>query len=151
MNVTTDKSVRITLGKNGQLTVHAEGVIQPEIIQLCLAAIEATCKQTLSRAEDPDLVKSLEEDMYEMINMGASTLLNKMFPHIEMRPDLTVDALMEAENKLLKDDKKVKEYVDAYSESAQSQKDIHEHQLIKANLAANGSNQAQKGKTGTKK
>lgn len=151
MNVTTDKSVRVTLDKTKQLTVQAEGVILPEIIQLCLAAIEATCKQTLSRTDDPNLVKSLEEDMYEMINLGASTLLNKLFPHIEMRPDLTVDALMEAENKLLKDDGKVKQYVDAYNESAQSEKDIYEHNLVKTNLAASNMNREQRRKAGIKK
>lgn len=149
MNVVNDKSVRIVLDKSQQLTVQAEGVTQPEIIQLCLAAIEATCKHTLSRTTDPNLVKSLEEDMYEMINLGASTLLNKMFPHIEMRPDITVDALIEAEDKLLKDDGK--KYVDAYNDSIQKEKDIYEHNLAKANLAASNMNREQRRKAGIKK
>ena len=151
MNVTTDKSVRVTLDKSKQLTVQAEGVILPEIIHMCLAAIETSCKQTLSRAEDPNLVKSLEEDMYEMINIGASSLLNRLFPHIDMRPDLTVDALIEAENKLLNDNKKVKEYVDTYNESAQAEKDIYEHNLVKTTLAANNMNREQRRKAGIKK
>lgn len=149
MNVVSDKSVRIVLDKSQQLTVQAEGVILPEIIQLCLAAIEATCKQTLSRTDDPNLVKSLEEDMYEMINLGASTLLNKLFPHIEMRPDITVDALIEAEDNLLKDDGK--KYVDAYNDSIQKEKDIYEHNLAKANLAASNMNREQRRKAGIKK
>lgn len=149
MNVVNDKTVRIVLDKTQQLTVQAEGVILPEIIQLCLAAIEATCKQTLSRTDDPNLVKSLEEDMYEMINLGASSLLNKMFPHIEMRPDITVDALIEAEDKLLNDDGK--KYVDAYNDSIQKEKDIYEHNLAKANLAASNMNREQRRKAGIKK
>lgn len=149
MNVVSDKSVRIVLDKSQQLTVQAEGVILPEIIQLCLAAIEATCKQTLSRATDPNLVKSLEEDMYEMINIGASSLLDRLFPHIEMRPDITVDALMKAEDKLLKDDGK--KYVDAYNDSIQKEKDIYEHNLAKANLAASNMNREQRRKAGIKK
>lgn len=149
MNVESDKIVKIVLDKSNQLTVQAERVYLPEVIQLCLAGIEATCKQTLSRTNDPNLVKSLEEDMYEMINLGASTLLNKLFPHIDMRPDITVDALMEAENKLLNEDGE--KYAKAYDESIQKEKDIYEHNLAKANLAASNMNREQRRKAGIKK
>lgn len=143
------KSINITLDKQGQLEVKADKIILPEAIQLCLAAIEAMCKSTLARAEDPNLVKSLEEDMYEMINIGASSLLDKMFPHIEMRPDITVDALMEAEDKLL--DEKGQDYVDAYNNTIQADKDQYEHALAKANLAASNMNREQRRKAGIKK
>ena len=149
MNVEKNVAVLINLDKNKQLTVEARGVILPDAIQLCLAAIEAMCKNTLARAEDPELVKSLEEDMYEMINVGASTLLDKLFPNIEMRPDVTVDALIEAENKLMSE--KGEEYVKAYEESAQSKKDQYEHALAKAELAAQEMNRAQRRKAGVKK
>lgn len=149
MNAEKETAVRITLDKNKQLTVEAKGMILPEAIQLCLAAIEALCKQTLSRADNPDLVKSLEEDMYEMINLGASTLLNRLFPNIEMRPDVTVDALMEAENKLIAE--KGETYTKAYAESAQAKKDVYEHNLAKANLAAQTMNREQRRKAGIKK
>ena len=142
-------SIHISLDKDGRLEVDAHQAILPEAIQLCLAAIEAMCKSTLARAEDPDLVKSLEEDMYEMINIGASSLLDKMFPHIEMRPDITVDALMEAENKLLVE--KGQEYVDAYNDTIQADKDIYEHHLAKANLAKQNMNREQRRKAGIKK
>ena len=149
MNAEKNIAVHINLDKNKQLTVEVRGVILPDAIQLCLAAIEAMCKNTLARADDPELVKSLEEDMYEMINVGASSLLNKLFPHIEMRPDVTVDALIEAENKLISE--KGEEYVKAYEESAQSKKDVYEHALAKANLAAQEMNRAQRRKAGIKK
>ena len=149
MNAEKQTAIRITLDKNKQLTVEAQGVVLPDAIQLCLAAIEAMCKQTLSRATDPNLVKSLEEDMYEMINIGASSLLDKMFPHIEMRPDITVDALLKAENEIISGD--TKQYTDAYNESAQAQKDIYEHNLAKANLKGKEMNREQRRKAGIKK
>ena len=149
MNIEATKLVRVTLDKSKQLTVQAEGVILPEVIQMCLAAIETSCKQTLSRTDDPNLVKSLEEDMYEMINLGASSLLNRLFPHIDMRPDITVDALIEAENKLL--DKDGEKYAKAYDESIQKEKDIYEHNLAKANLVASNMNREQRRKAGIKK
>ena len=148
MNAEKETAIRITLDKDRRMTVESKGLILPEVIQVCLAAIELSCKQTLSRADDPNLVKSLEEDMYEMINMGASTLLDRLFPHIEMRPDITVDALMKAEDALL--DEKGEEYAKAYSETAQSEKDIYEHNLAKANLVAMNMNREQRRKAGIK-
>lgn len=149
MNAEKETALRITLDKSRRLTVEAQGMILPEAIQLCLAAIEVLCKQSLSRAEDPNLVKALEEDMYEMINLGASTLLNRLFPDIEMRPDITVDALMKAENELISE--KGKEYQKAYNESAQAQKDIYEHNIAKANLLAQNMNREQRRKAGIRK
>lgn len=148
MNAEKETAIRITLDKNKQLTVEARGMILPNAIQLCLAAIEALCKQSLSRATDPDLVKSLEEDMYEMINIGASTLLDRLFPDIEMRPDITVDALMKAENELIVE--KGETYAKAYNESAQAQKDVYEHNLAKAELKAKEMNREQRRKAGVK-
>lgn len=134
MNTETTKRIQITLDKTKTLTVSGEQVYLPEAIQLCLAAIEAFCRKTLDRADDPNLKKSLEEDMYEMINLGASSLLDKLFPSISMRPDITVDAILKAENELIQDDEALKSYSDAYNASAQAQKDIYEHSLINANL-----------------
>ena len=142
MNTEKIRNVRIALDRDNKLTVEANGIILPEAINLCLAAIEAMCRQTLSRATDPNLVKSLEEDMYEMINVGASSLLEKLFPEIEMRPDVTVDALREAEEKVYNEDHE--KYDKAYAESMQAQKDTYEHNLIKANLVAEGMNRAER-------
>lgn len=144
MNAEKETAILIQLDKDKRLTVETRGVILPDVIQLCLASIEAMCKQTLSRTNDPELIKSLEEDMYEMINMGASTLLTRLFPDIEMRPDLTVDAVMKAEDELI--DQKGQEYVEAYENSAQAEKDIYEHNLAKANLEAMTMNREQRRK-----
>lgn len=151
MNAEKETALLIKLDKNQQLTVEARGVMLPDAIQLCLASIEAMCKQTLSRTDDPKLLQSLEEDMYEMINIGASSLLDKLFPHIEMRPDLTVDAIMKAEDELISDNGNVEQYATAYEESAQSKKDVYEHNLAKANLAAQNMNREQRRKAKVKK
>jgi hypothetical protein len=148
MNAEKETAVRITLDKNKQITVQAERCILPEAISLCLCAIEAMCKQTLSRTDDPELLKSLEEDMYEMINVGASSLLDKLFPHISARPDITVDAIMKAEDELLKE--KGDDYMEAYADTAQAQKDVYEHAMAKAELAAQEMNRQQRRAHGVK-
>lgn len=136
MNVEKETTIHISLDSDKRLTVTAHGLALPDAIQLCLASIEAMCKQTLARASNDELKQSLREDMYEMINLGASTLLNKLFPDIDARPDLTVDAIMEAEDKLLDDKAKQKEYADAYKSSAQAEKDIYEHAIAAAGINA---------------
>lgn len=144
MNTEKTTTILIQLDKSKQLTVEAKGTALPEAIQLCLAAIEAMCRNTLSRATEPALIQSLEEDMYEMINMGASSLLSKLFPNIEMRPDLTVDAMLKAEDSLISED--ADKYVEAYESTAQAKKDEYEHALAKANLAAQPVNREQRRK-----
>lgn len=134
MNAERQSVVRITLDKDNVMEVFAEKAPLPTAIQLCLGAIEVLCRETLKRADNPELVKSLEEDMYEMINIGASSLLEKMFPHIELRPDITVDAMLKAEDELLAT--KGEEYVAAYEATAQADKDQYEHATIKAGLLA---------------
>ena len=149
MNAEIETAIRISLDKNKQLKVEAQRCILPEAISLCLCAIEAMCKQTLSRTNDPELLQSLEEDMYEMINIGASSLLDKLFPHISARPDLTVDAIMKAEDELIKENKEA--YTEAYENSAQSKKDVYEHALANANLAVTEMNREQRRAHGIKK
>ena len=138
MNTEKQTAVRLTLDKAKQLTVEVQGLTLPEALNICLTGMEVMCKQTLNRADNPDLKKALEEDMYEMINIGASSLLARLFPEIEMRPDVTVDALMKAEDEVLNADPE--KYVKAYEESAQAQKDIYEHNMVKANLPKNPEN-----------
>lgn len=149
MNVEKETQILIALDKGNQLKVDAKGLALPDAIQLCLASIEVMCKATLARANDPKLEQSLREDMYDMINLGASSLLNKMFPEIEMRPDISVDAILEEENKLL--NKKGQTYQDAYEQSAQAEKDIYEHNIAKANLVFQNMNREEKRKVLRKK
>lgn len=49
-------------------------------------------------AEYLDKVKC---DLYDAYNTAASSVLSMFAPEIEMRPDLTVDAIIAAENKIL--------------------------------------------------
>lgn len=145
MNVEKNIAIHISLDKKtNQVTVEANGVILPDALRLCLTAMESLCKANLSRAKDPALIKALEEDMYEMINLGASTLLSRLFPNIDMRPDITVDALLEAENKLI--ETKAPVYKKAYKDSAQSEKDVYEHSLAAASLLSQAAPQKKKNK-----
>ena len=120
--------VHIEVDKSKGIVIKTSNSTLPDVIRLCLTAMEALCKQTLDRAPD-DLKLALEEDMYEQINIGASALLDRAFPNVTARPDLTVDAILEAENKLFME--KGQDYVDAYNSSAQAVKDAEDAKEIK--------------------
>ena len=120
MNETVNTSLNITVKPNGEAEIRVTKAPLPEIIRLCLLTIEVSCKRSLEDAEkqDPDFRDAIASDLHELINVGASTLLNRLFPEIEMRPDLTVEAILEAENKIMDENPDfVKEAHEAYLNS----------------------------------
>lgn len=48
-----------------------------------------------------DKLKQVKEELYDMVNIAASNILHMFAPEIEMRPDLTAQAILEAENAIL--------------------------------------------------
>lgn len=49
----------------------------------------------------PEELQSLKEDLYDKYNAGASNVLYLFAPDIEMHPDLTVEAMKEAEDRYM--------------------------------------------------
>jgi hypothetical protein len=49
----------------------------------------------------PDQLQALKEDLYDKYNAGASNVLYLFAPDIEMHPDLTVEAMKEAEDRYM--------------------------------------------------
>ena len=126
MNEQENTSLHVEIKKNGEAEIRVVKAKLPEIIRLCRLTIEVSCRKYLSEAEkeDQDLRDAMASDMFELINVGASTLLNKLFPEIVMRPDLTTEAILEAENKIIEEQPKfVKKAHEAYLRSADFAKD----------------------------
>lgn len=137
MNETINTSLNITVKPNGEAEIRVTKAPLPEIIRLCLLTIEVSCKKSLEDAEnqDPTLREAVASDLHELINVGASTLLNRLFPEIEMRPDLTVEAILEAENKIMDENPDfVKEAHEAYLNSTDFARDKAISDATKATL-----------------
>lgn len=86
----------IKYDENGKTEVNMKNKIDlPELIQvllsLCLEAMTKVAK------EAPEL----KEDIYDKFNYGASTVLSLFAPELELRPNLTAQAILEAENKII--------------------------------------------------
>ena len=137
MNETINTSLNITVKPNGEAEIRTAKATLPEIIRLCLLTIEVSCRKYLDEAEKDgaDLREAMASDMHELINVGASTLLNRLFPEIAMRPDLTTEAILEAENKIMDENPDfVKEAHEAYLNSTDFARDKAISDATKATL-----------------
>lgn len=132
MNPQTNPTVHIEVIPNKGAEVRVMNAPMPEVIRLCLLAIETTCKRCLEEAANTseEFREDVAADLHALINAGASTLLNRTFPEIEMRPDVTVEAILNEENRIMDENPElVKAAHEAYLNSAEARKDkaIAEH------------------------
>ena len=127
-------NIQISLDTKNQFKVQFSNIPFPELVRLCLLTIEKAAEKMLDTAP-ADMQEALASDMYDLINIGTSTLLQRAFPEIDSRPDLTVEAIMEAENKIIDEaPEKVKEAHEAYLASSDFAKDLAVSKKLKKNL-----------------
>ena len=58
-------------------------------------------KQMSDSGAPEEHIKAIKEDLYDKYNAGASNLLYLFIPDKELRPDLTVEAMKEAEDRYM--------------------------------------------------
>jgi hypothetical protein len=64
----------------------------------------ATMQGQVDRAPE-EAKQTLMEDIYDKVNFMASNILSLFAPDLELRPHLTSEAILEAENKLIQEGK----------------------------------------------
>ena len=86
-------------------------------------------------APTPEQLKALKEDLYDKYNAGASNVLYLFIPDQELRPDLTVEAMKQAEDQYMYNqlNRKARREVDKKTHNQTkilrfpTQKDLDEH------------------------
>lgn len=86
--------------------VQNEPMNAQEMSGVMLNAVLNMLKYFVSIQDTEEEKKACAEELYDMFNIQASTLLQELIPDKELRPDLTAEAIMEKENEIL--DKVVK-------------------------------------------
>lgn len=71
-----------------------------EILQVSFSGILALTNTLLENVPEEDR-PTAKEMFYDMLNIAASNALSIFAPEIEMRPNLTVDAIMKAEDEII--------------------------------------------------
>ena len=89
-NVQDDK-VKISFKHNPNLT---------EFLQIIFTGSLQAMRAIVAAAPEEER-ENVQEELYDLFNAGASRTLDLFAPNIEMRPHLTTQAIMEAENAII--------------------------------------------------
>ena len=121
------KTLTLTIAEDNQkVSIRAdENLSFPEVMQAMSTAIlhimrdctDFTVKQILAQNPDHEdqatlkeaATKRCKEELYDMFNCAASNVLCAFAPEIEAHPDLTAQALLDAENAFLQRQSQQKE------------------------------------------
>jgi len=97
------KQLIITLTDDNELKVQASHPLNPqELTDLTLSTILAMFNQATSDAPEPQK-QEVKEYLFNMFNYAASALLAQFAPDIELRPDITEEAILRHELEIAND------------------------------------------------
>lgn len=87
--------------ENGEVRVQIDRQVNfEEILQVTFSGTLALMHDLLAKVPEEDQTAA-KETLYDMLNIAASNALSVFAPEIEMRPNLTVDAIMKAEDEII--------------------------------------------------
>lgn len=94
-------SKMISITQDGMI-LSSEQLHVTDYVNITLAAQLNIFNDILNnvKEEDRDEVRG---ELYDMYNLAASAFLKAFAPDLELRPDLTEEAIMRAENEILKE------------------------------------------------
>lgn len=96
--VHTMKMISIT--EDGGL-MQSEPMTAQDLSAMLLTGILNSFTYFVNKQESEEEKKACAEELYDMFNLQASALLERLIPDKELRPDLTAEAIMRAENEIL--------------------------------------------------
>jgi len=96
-----DNQIYFNIKDNLVKVSHKNPITFTEFLEATNIAILTAMLSIVKNAPEEAKVE-VKEDLYDKYNAVASSTLNMFAPEIEMRPHLTVDAILEAENAIIK-------------------------------------------------
>ena len=89
----------ISITQDGMI-LSSEQLHVADYINITLAAQLNIFKDVLNNAKEEDR-DEVRGELYDMYNLAASAFLKAFAPELELRPDLTEEAILRAENEIL--------------------------------------------------
>lgn len=104
--VENGKKFTLTITMNdGNVHLHSDTPVNPlELLHATFSAQISILESTVEKANklfSGDIVTELKNDLYDKYNFAASNTLAMFAPELELRPNLTTKAILEAENNIL--------------------------------------------------
>lgn len=93
-------TVHIHVQDNKVSISYNHSITLPDFITLMSTAILSAMQQTVANIPEAERERAKEE-IYDMYNAAASNTLHYFAPEIDMRPHLTTQAILEAENAII--------------------------------------------------
>lgn len=94
--------------ETNQISTHIDKPTQIDDMMTILFTVQLEfMKNFIHRIENsesaptPEQLKAIKEDLYDKYNAGASNVLYLFIPDQELRPDLTVEAMKQAEDQYM--------------------------------------------------
>ena len=94
-------SKMISITQDGMI-LSSEQLHVTDYVNITLAAQLNIFNDILNNAKEEDR-DEVRGELYDMYNLAASAFLKAFAPDLELRPDLTEEAIMRAENEILKE------------------------------------------------
>lgn len=100
-----EATLTLKISGNSLSVSTTQGLTLPDAMQVICTAACSMLRQTYEAisAAPPEGVtpEQIKGDLYDMANLMFSNVLSQFAPEIEMRPDLTCEAILKAENEIL--------------------------------------------------
>ena len=81
--------------------MQSEPMNAQDLSAILLTGILNSLIYFVNKQETEEEKRACAEELYDMFNLQASALLEQLIPDKELRPDLTAEAIMRAENEIL--------------------------------------------------
>ncbi len=96
----------ITVNDKQQVQVQLKDPLSlPDMLQLLstvsLQFMEAALTSFAAQPTPPAPIEEIKQNIYDMYNYAATNVLEHFAPELELRPDLTAQAILKAENEIL--------------------------------------------------
>lgn len=99
-----DNQIIFDIDKNGKVKTHFKKQISlTDFLQVTCTAQLAYLQTVVNQAQTSEQQQKIKEELYDLYNAAASTTLNIFAPEIELRPHLTTQAILKAENQLIEE------------------------------------------------
>lgn len=99
----TENRIVLKLLDDGTLQLHTDSpILLDDFITATLTAQLSMMKRCVDDAP-AETQQGIQQNIYDMYNAAASHVLAKFAPELELHPNLTTQAILEAENKIIQE------------------------------------------------
>lgn len=97
-----ERTMKITItNKDNQITTTSDEPIRIDDLMTILFTVQLQAMNQVKNSTPEEHRQKVLEDLYDKYNAGASNLLYLFAPDEELHPDLTVEAMKEAEDRYM--------------------------------------------------